>query len=119
MRFFAIALGVVAAICLHVPGLVADIQPSNHPPTIMSEPPTSARVDQQYNYYALGTDPDGDQLSWSLVQGPVWMTLNPTSGLVSWTPNNAEVGFHTVKITVSDGNGGSATQTFTIQVMPP
>ncbi len=44
------------------------------------------------------------------------MTINATTGLLSWTPTASQVGQSAVSVTVSDGQGGSVTQSFTISV---
>ena len=44
------------------------------------------------------------------------MTINPTSGLIAWTPLAAQVPSASVTVRVSDGKGGSATQSYTITV---
>ena len=44
------------------------------------------------------------------------------SGMVSWTPDQSQVGGHTVAVLVRDGRGGSVGQSFTVQVtgdLPP
>ena len=39
------------------------------------------------------TDPDaGDTLTYSLTTAPTGMTINATTGLISWTPTKAQVG---------------------------
>ena len=46
----------------------------------------------------------------------VSLILNSSIGVISWTPTNSQVGDNSVIVTVSDGNGGSDTQSFTVVV---
>jgi RHS repeat-associated protein len=88
----------------------------NSPPTITSTPSTVASPDRLYTYLIDANDPDGDVLSVLLPGKPVGMSLNETSGQVSWTPTAAQLGTHAVQVQVIDGRGGVATQDFQIQV---
>ena len=38
------------------------------------------------------TDPDADPLKFSVVSGPLGLGIDPTSGLVTWTPAAADLG---------------------------
>jgi Putative Ig domain len=44
--------------------------------------------------------------------------LNATSGVFTWTPTTAQIGTSTITIAVTDTNGLSATNSFTVQVLP-
>src|SRR5205814_756272 len=64
-------------------------------------------------------DAEGDPLTYSLVQGPSGMTINPTTGLVSWIGAPIGPGLpagFAVSIGVSDGRGGQASLSFTLFV---
>jgi len=65
-------------------------------------------------------DPDGDQLTFSLMPGaPTNATLDGLTGVFSWTPVSSQIGTNTVGIVVTD-NGFpvlSATQTFEVTVV--
>ena len=71
-----------------------------------------------YLYPAAAVDPDGDELTWSLVEAPTGMGIDPASGLVFWSPTAEQVGNHEVTVLVDDGNGGFAEQSFIICVHP-
>ncbi|WP_168211009.1 cadherin-like domain-containing protein [Persicimonas caeni] len=92
----------------------------NDAPVFTSTPVTSATEDQPYSYLVTATDVDtGDSLTISLATRPSWLGLSLGSGgsaTLSGTPSNADVGPHSVEVVVRDGNGGSDTQTFTIDV---
>jgi len=84
-------------------------------PSITSIPPTSVVKNTQYSYNVDATDP-GDTLTFSLDAAPSDMTINPTSGLILWTPNAGQVGPHSVTVKVTDSGGLSDTQSFIINV---
>jgi len=88
----------------------------NKPPVIGSTPGTTAKVGIEYTYEIEATDPDADDvLTYSLTKKPTGMTINESTGAVSWTPTEAQVGEHQVIIEVSDGKV-SVFQNFTITV---
>ena len=88
----------------------------NNKPIIGSIPETTAKVGIEYTYEIEATDLDADDvLIYSLTEKPVGMTINTSTGAVSWTPTEAQVGEHQVTIEVSDGKV-SDSQTFTITV---
>ncbi|MCU7919309.1 MAG: putative Ig domain-containing protein [Candidatus Thiodiazotropha sp. (ex Epidulcina cf. delphinae)] len=88
----------------------------NTAPTITSTPVTTATEGVAYSYDVNATDADGDTLSYSLTTAPAGVTIDGTSGLIAWTPSNAQLGSQAVSVQVDDGNGGSATQSFTVTV---
>ena len=87
----------------------------NQTPTIISTPITTARVAVAYAYTVIATDPDEDTLTYSLTVNPTGMTIDPTTGVISWTPTSIQSGDHSVTVAVSDGSL-SATQSFIIIV---
>lgn len=76
---------------------------SNVPPVITSIPITNAIQDQLYVYDVEAYDENGDSLSYGLNNAPNGMSINSTSGLITWIPSSAQVGNHSVEISVSDG----------------
>jgi len=87
----------------------------NNKPIIGSTPEDTAKVGIEYTYEIVATDPDDDTLTYTLLVNPDGMTINETTGAVSWTPTEAQAGDHQVTIEVSDGED-SVPQTFTITV---
>ena len=77
---------------------------------------TSATEDIGYNYTPTTNDVDiGDSVTISLTTGPSWLILN--AGNLGGIPRNSDVGTHSVVLTATDLNGGTATQSFTITVV--
>ncbi|MEM7316068.1 MAG: putative Ig domain-containing protein, partial [Planctomycetota bacterium] len=54
--------------------------------------------------------------AYALLQGPVGMQIESTSGDLTFVPNDSQLGEHRVQIQVQDGQGGHATQAFDLIV---
>ncbi len=89
----------------------------NSLPLFISEPDTIANEDMTYAYDANSSDEGQGQITYTLLQNPLWLAIDDSSGLVSGTPTNDDVGIDTVTIRVDDGNGGSAFQTYLLQTL--
>jgi len=90
------------------------VEAVNQAPTITSDPVNTAILGVEYIYDVEATDPDGDVLTYSiLTTKPDNMTINPSTGVISWIPT-AE-GEYPIVVEVSDGVL-SDTQSFTITV---
>ena len=87
----------------------------NHAPVWTSTPVTQVATGQTYTYASRATDPDGNPLTYSLSAGPAGMTINSASGLVSWG-GSSNMGTQTVTLHVADGRGGTADQTYVLQI---
>ncbi|MBP7936251.1 MAG: PKD domain-containing protein [Phycisphaerae bacterium] len=85
-------------------------------PIITSTPEDRATVDEPYTYGVVGSDPDGDPVVFSLLEGPEDMTIDPVSGTVQWTPVEGDFGNHAVTIRVDDDHGHFVTQVYTLFV---
>ncbi len=88
----------------------------NNPPVITSTAPTTATEETLYTYNPTATDADANTLTWSLSNAPAGMTINASTGAIAWTPTEGVLTSGAVTLTVNDGNGGTATQTFTVTV---
>lgn len=88
----------------------------NGPPVIDSRPAFLAVTGSPYTYEVEAFDPDGDDLTFSLVDAPDGMTIDPATGLLQWTPDESQQGATTVKIRVSDPSGGRGSQSFPLLV---
>ncbi len=64
----------------------------NTAPAITSLPPGPAIVNSPYQYGVRAQDADGDPLSFHLTSGPAGMSIDPVSGILSWTPTSSQVG---------------------------
>lgn len=87
----------------------------NTAPVITSTAIATATVGIAYTYDVNATDADGDTLSYLLTTNPTGMTINSTTGLISWTPTAS--GTYNVTVSVSDGKGGVVNQSLAITVI--
>lgn len=69
-----------------------------------------------FSVLAVGTDSPGDTLVFSLTTFPAGMTINPTTGLISWAPGGANVGVNNVTVRVTDQGALFAERSFTVTV---
>lgn len=70
-----------------------------------------------YTYDVDATDPDGDAITYSLTTAPPNMTINATTGLISWPVTSRDVGDHTVAIRAQDVHGAFDTQSYTLTIL--
>ncbi len=91
----------------------------NYPPVIYSQPVTPAIVGLPYIYDVLATDPQLDIMTYSLINPPSGMTINPLTGCIQWTP--PAIGDYEITVKVKDWKGASVLQTFIIEAdeLPP
>jgi uncharacterized protein YjdB len=87
----------------------------NSTPIIESTPITTAKVGITYTYNVNATDPDGDTLEYSLLVYPEGMIINSTSGIISWTPTEEQMGENEVIVKIKD-KWHYDTQTFVVTV---
>lgn len=90
-------------------------------PTISTGPDTTATVGEAYSYDANATDPNGPgcnaAITFSLDDAAPGMTINSTTGVVSWTPTLLRN--ENVAIRATDASGLSRIQFYTIVVTAP
>jgi len=56
-------------------------------------------------------------LTWSLDAAPTGMTIDSSTGVITWTPTSpAQLGSHSVSVRMTPGSGLSITRTWTIEV---
>jgi len=89
-------------------------QGADLPPSIVSLPPRIALVGAPYTYQVDAYDPEGEPLAYEVVAGPTGLTVDPTTGLVDWTPQSA--GTETVALRAIDPAGGVGAQVFDVEV---
>ncbi|MCJ7789086.1 MAG: putative Ig domain-containing protein [Candidatus Atribacteria bacterium] len=88
----------------------------NKAPIIESTPITTAKEGALYTYEVEATDPDGDELEFTLlIIHPTGMIINSSTGVINWTPTKEQIGENEVGIEVSD-QYRSTSQSFTITV---
>ncbi|MGA7935963.1 MAG: putative Ig domain-containing protein, partial [Kovacikia sp.] len=110
-----------------------DVKQGNRDPLITSiVPEINPQVGKAFKYQVTATDLDGDSLTYSLVSNPAQpagVSIDPLSGLVSWTPSSSQLGGAylwgdnkelvapwQVTVKVSDGKGGESFQSVNLLV---
>jgi subtilisin family serine protease len=97
---------------------VITINTSNQAPTITSTAVTEGTVDIEYSYTVTADDPEDDNLTFTLVEGPSWMTMTDngdgTADLVGTPDVTSMIGLP-VEVSVTDGMFEDA-QSFSITV---
>ncbi len=95
----------------------------NNPPSFTSSEVTAAIEGEVFTYNIVATDPDmihGDTLTITALTLPDWLSLEDNGdgiAVLSGIPTNADIGEHMVDLTVSDLEGLTASQSFTINVV--
>lgn len=89
----------------------------NAAPRFVSVPVTEAIAGRAYGYDSEAVDPNEDVLTYSLVGGPQGMTIDPATGLISWTPQVSDAGMAEVHIMADDGHGGVAEQRYQLRTI--
>ncbi len=97
--------------------LVNGTLPPNAAPVLAAIGNKSVDELAELSFTALATDADGDPLTFSLGAGaPSGAAITP-AGAFTWTPNEAQgPGTYDATIVVSDGQGGTDSETITIEV---
>jgi hypothetical protein len=70
------------------------------------------------DYDAVDIDPTNDILTWSLSTNSTtgWLSIDLSTGVLSGTPSDEDVGVIWINITVDDGNGGLDSTNFSLEV---
>ena len=77
----------------------------NRAPTIDAMAGRVLLVGQPFQMTVPGIDADGNPLTFSAVGLPPGASLNPATGVLTWTPTGAQAGEHHVLVRVTDGDG--------------
>ncbi|HIQ07100.1 MAG TPA: hypothetical protein EYH35_01435, partial [Thiotrichaceae bacterium] len=81
----------------------------NTAPVISGTPSPTINQKSAYYFETQASDVDNDALTYSMVNSPSWLSINTTTGVVSGTPAQADVGTSEgIVITVTDAEGATA-----------
>jgi hypothetical protein len=105
---------------VYMRGFAVEAAGPNQPPDLAEIADMNVAAGAELRYTATATDPDGDNLTFSLdpEQAPAGATINPLTGVFSWTPTAAQVGTFTVRVLVTDDGRPplADSETFTVTV---
>ncbi|MFO0127027.1 MAG: putative Ig domain-containing protein, partial [Pseudanabaena sp.] len=87
---------------------------ANTPPLVISTPNTRGAVGQFYTYTAVAKDAENDAITYSLARRPSGMEIDPSTGVISWTPSFT--GSYEIQVQARDSQGANSLQTYTIVV---
>jgi hypothetical protein len=85
-------------------------------PQILTDNDYSALEDELYTMDYESDDEGLGSAQWLLKTNATWLSIDSTTGNISGTANNSQRGPFWVKVTMDDGNGGSAFTNFTLTV---
>lgn len=69
-----------------------------------------------WSYVLAASDPDGDPLTYKLVEGPPDMFLDPNTNTLTWYVTSEDIGEYAIVLEVNDGKGGVTVQMFDLVV---
>ena len=93
------------------------VNQSNRAPTISGSPATSVLEGQAYSFTPNAGDADGDPLSFTITNRPVWASFDAATGRLAGTPAAGTTGgYANVTIRVSDGTTTATLPAFTVNV---
>ena len=71
-------------------------------------------LNEIFSYKVVASDPDGDELKYSFLNAPDFLTIDPKTGQISGKPT--EVGDIRFIVKVDDSKGGITTEEFTLNI---
>jgi hypothetical protein len=90
---------------------------ANRAPTISGSPATTVTTGQAYSFKPTASDPDGNAISFSIVNRPTWASFNTSTGRLSGTPAQSAAGeYIEIRISASDGMATTSLPDFQIVV---
>lgn len=91
---------------------------NNSPPRIVSNPPNTLGEGGTYMYEVMAEDIDNDPLTFSLTSNnPPGISIDSQTGLLFWRiPKHLDSELNTIEIIVSDNDGSSASQWFSLSI---
>ncbi len=94
--------------------LTFTISPAASAPVVSAETSVIGQVNQPFTYQILASN--GPLTSYEVLDAPVWMTLNPLTGLISGLPTAP--GLFTVRLTATNASGTSAPVVLPLTIQP-
>ena len=89
----------------------------NKAPLISGDPMDCVTENNLYDFRPQASDPDGDPLTFSVSNQPLWTDFNTGNGRISGTPGAADIGrYDNIRISVNDGTTGNSLPSFAVTV---
>jgi hypothetical protein len=100
-----------------LPAFTIAVQTGNRAPVISGTAATSVSAGQAYAFQPSASDADGDTLTYSITNQPVWATFSGSTGRLAGTLSSTQAGTYSgITISVSDGSQGASLAPFAIAV---
>ena len=97
--------------------LTISVTNTNDAPTVTSTAVTAVNEDAAYSYTFVASDMDiGDSVTLAAPTLPNWLSFDASTGVLSGTPTNTEVGDHSLVLTATDQSSAVTTHAFTVNV---
>jgi hypothetical protein len=91
---------------------------ANRAPEIGGSPAQQVVIDSWYDFQPQAADADGDELTFSIVNRPAWLSFDTVSGRLSGFPDSGDAGrFEDITISVSDSDLVTSLPSFSIIVL--
>ncbi|MCU7892800.1 MAG: tandem-95 repeat protein [Candidatus Thiodiazotropha sp. (ex Ustalcina ferruginea)] len=90
----------------------------NHAPVITSTPIVFVIEGDEWRYTLEANDPDGDDLTYSMIQAPSGAVFDPATHQVIWPTTGVALGNYDIQFSVSDTEALITEQSVTIEVLP-
>lgn len=97
--------------------LTVTITATNDAPSISGTPTTNVDEDSPYSFTLAAADPEGDAVTFSIQNKPSWASFNASTGALTGTPTNDDVGTTgSIAISVTDGSASASLPAFDLEV---
>ena len=105
----------MCAVLLLAAAFISDADAGVNAPTISGTPPATGSVGQTYEFTPVASDPNGDTLSFVIMNRPSWLNFSYGTGRISGTPTSAGK-WSNIQISVRDRHTRVALPKFSITV---
>ncbi len=90
----------------------------NKPPIVLSSPPKLASVGSSYSFTLSAMDPEGQAVTYQLRRSPDGMSVDASTGIVTWTPSSTQLGTTVVTVAAFDPAGAAGVLSYELNVLP-
>ena len=105
------------ALTTDLPSFSIEVLATNVAPEISGTPPLTAYVGAAYSFTPTASDADDDELTFSAIGLPTWLTLDTATGQLSGTPAAADADMsYNIALSVSDGIETATLPVFSLSV---
>ena len=93
------------------------VSASNTAPSISGNPSATVNAGENYSFTPTASDPENDNLTFSVSNQPSWASFDSSTGRLSGTPSNGDAAtYNGIVISVSDGEFSDSLAAFSIVV---